>query len=608
MELSEVQKNAVMHKDGPCLVLAGPGAGKTFTIVRRIECLINQYNVRPEEILVVTFTKAAAKEMKERFLGIKNSKSGVTFGTFHGVFYGILKWAYRMDAGNILSEEEKRAMICETLAEEKIEAEEEKDFVEGMVNEISLIKNNRLDAETYECHTCGKEHFLKVYKAYERKRRQRRKLDFDDILTTCYELFEKRKDVLELWRKKFCYILVDEFQDINQIQYDIIRMLSAPKNNLFVVGDDDQSIYGFRGARPEIILHFEKDYSDARKWILDQNFRSTKSIVSAAGRVIGNNETRYQKKISAPREKGDTVHVQEVRDASEEADYVATKMEKAHGKGTPYRQMAALFRTNADAGTLTEVLMERGIPFWMKEYIPNMYEHFTARDVQSYLRMAIGGRERRDLFAVMNKPLRYLERGCINESVFTFEEMRAFYCDKDWMMTRIDKLEWDLKLLQKMTPYAAIRYIRKTIGYDEYLRDYAKSRGIKREELYEKLDEIQERSKQFAAIEDWFVHIERYGQEMREWAKHYQEKEDAVRIMTMHGAKGLEFEWVFLMHANEDIIPYKKAETKVQIEEERRLFYVGMTRAKQNLTVSYVKTKNGKDRYPSRFVEELLLL
>ena len=607
MELSDIQKKAVTHKDGACLVLAGPGSGKTLTIVKRIEYLIKQYKVPPEDILVVTFTKAAAREMKERFLSLKNGKKGVTFATFHGVYYGILKWAYRMDAGNILSEEEKRAMICETLAQEKIEAEEEKEFVEGIVNEISLIKNNRLNPKEYECHTCGKENFLKVYTSYERKRKQKRKLDFDDILTTCYELFRTREDVLNLWRKKFRYILVDEFQDINQIQYDTIRLLAAPFNNLFVVGDDDQSIYGFRGARPEIILNFEKDYPGAKKWILDQNFRSTKSIASAAARVIENNENRYQKKIAAPGERGDTVHIQEVRDASEEATFVANRIEKAYESGTPYREMAALFRTNKDAGVLTEVLMERGIPFWMKEFIPNMYEHFTAKDIQSYLRMAIGGRERKDLFSVMNKPLRYLERGCVDGSIFSFEEIRRFYCDKDWMQKRIDQLEWDLKLLQKMTPYAAIRYIRKTVGYDEYLREYAKSRGIKKDELYERLDEVQERSKQFGTIEEWFVHIERYGQEMKEWAKHYQEKEDAVRILTMHGAKGLEFDRVFLMHANEDIIPYKKAEVKAEIEEERRLFYVAMTRAKRNLVVSYVKTKNGKDRYPSRFVEELLL-
>ena len=253
MSLNHAQAEAVAHKEGPCMVLAGPGSGKTLTIAKRIEYLIRKYKVRPEEILVITFTKYAANEMKERTRRICGPSSyAVTFGTFHGIYYGILKWAYRLNPSNLLADEEKYRMLREILPkvewDQELEPDEEKDYLQELVVEIGNVKNNCVDIETYEPVKYTTEKFRALYGEYENAKKKCRKIDFEDMLVQCRELFLKRPDILKKWQDKFRYILVDEFQDVNQAQYDVVRMLAAPQDNLFVVGDDDQSVYGFRGA------------------------------------------------------------------------------------------------------------------------------------------------------------------------------------------------------------------------------------------------------------------------------------------------------------------------------------------------------------------------
>lgn len=609
MGFNKAQKEAITQKDGPIMVLAGPGSGKTLVITRRIEYLIRHHKVKPEEILVVTFTKAATAEMRERFLRLMEGKYlPVTFGTFHGIYYGILKWAYRLNADNILSEEEKGTIIREAAEglEEELEIDDEKEFLSGISSEIGSIKNNRLDLDSFESNQCSPEAFRSIYREYERIRNRRRKLDFDDMLVLCYDLFKKRPDILKKWQQRYTYILIDEFQDINQVQYDVIRMLAAPQNNLFIVGDDDQSIYKFRGARPEIMLGFKKDYEDAKEILLDVNYRSTKNIVYGAQKVIMKNRSRYEKKIVTLNEKGENVHIQETRNPVEESRYVLGQISEELKNGVPLSEIAVLYRTAMEPRALVETLMEYNIPFQMKEHVPNLYEHFIGRNLCAYLRMATGKRERKDFLEVMNRPIRYISRSAVENGEVSFESLRKFYCDKEWMLDRIDQLDVDLRILKQMTPYAAIQYIRKKIGYDDFLRDYALTHKMKLEDLTEVLHEIQERAKEYKTIEEWFAHIEQYGQELEQKAKRNQYNPNAVSLLTMHGAKGLEFHSVFLIEANEDVCPYKKAEVVEDMEEERRMFYVAMTRAKKRLVISYVKERNGKPMLPSRFVHELL--
>lgn len=607
MSLNPSQVQAVVHKDGPCMVLAGPGSGKTLTITKRIEYLIGKHHVSPEEILVITFTKAASVEMKERFVRLCGQKAGpVTFGTFHGIYYGILKWAYRMNASNILSEEQKYQLLKQVIGRMEIDIDDEKDFLQGIAGEIGNIKNNQIPLAEYESLNCSEEVFREIFEQYEKERKRLKKIDFDDMLVLVYELFKKRPDILSMWQRKFRYILIDEFQDINQVQYDVIRMLAAPENNLFIVGDDDQSIYRFRGARPDIMLGFKKDYPDTKEILLDVNYRATKAIVNGAARVIRHNVNRYPKQIITTNEQGETVHIQEVRHPIEESKYVVSQIQEAKKRGIPSSEIAVLFRTNAEARALAETFMEYNMPFRMKECMPNLYEHFIAQDLITYLKMALGDRSRKSFLAIMNRPNRYIGRDSVEGTTISFESLRKFYCDKDWMLDRIDQLEVDFRILKNMAPYGAIQYIRKHIGYDEFLKEYAAFRKINMEDLKEVLREIEERAKAFRTIEEWFTHIEEYSEELKRQSQQKETDPEAITFMTMHGSKGLEFDLVFIIGANETITPYKKAETKEEVEEERRMFYVAMTRARKKLIISYTKERNGKSMAQSRFVGELL--
>lgn len=611
MSLNHAQTEAVAHNKGPCMVLAGPGSGKTLTIAKRIEYLIMKHKVRPEEILVITFTKYAAWEMKNRTRSICGPSSyAVTFGTFHGIYYGILKWAYRLNQSNLLSDEEKYRILREILPgidwDQEPEADEEKDYLQELAIEIGNVKNNCMDIEEYEPVKYTTEKFRKLYRTYEETKKKYRKIDFEDMLIQCRDLFMKRPDILKKWQEKFQYILVDEFQDVNQAQYDVVRMLAAPQDNLFVVGDDDQSVYGFRGAKPGIMMEFMKDYPKARQILLDVNYRSSGYIVKGALRVIGNNKIRFKKKIEAFRKPDETVHVQEVKDPVQEAEYVLERIREYREKGVSYTEMAVLYRTNVDARAMSELMTEYQIPFVMKEHLNNIYEHFIALDMISYLRLSQGEYDRKYFLQIANRPNRYLTRESMKTGNVSYESLRRYYRDKDWMVDRIDQLEWDMKMICDKTPYAAIQYIRKRMGYDEFLKEYAAYRKISSEDLFAVLEEIWQNSKGYGTIKEWFEHIESYGKMLKEQNKKNGEKE-GVNLMTMHAAKGLEFDTVFVIEANEGSCPYKKAIADEEIEEERRLFYVAMTRAKRKLVISYVKEKNGKDLLPSRFVSELLL-
>ena len=544
MSLNHAQTEAVAHNKGPCMVLAGPGSGKTLTIAKRIEYLIMKHKVRPEEILVITFTKYAAWEMKNRTRSICGPSSyAVTFGTFHGIYYGILKWAYRLNQSNLLSDEEKYRILREILPgidwDQEPEADEEKDYLQELAIEIGNVKNNCMDIEEYEPVKYTTEKFRKLYRTYEETKKKYRKIDFEDMLIQCRDLFMKRPDILKKWQEKFQYILVDEFQDVNQAQYDVVRMLAAPQDNLFVVGDDDQSVYGFRGAKPGIMKEFMKDYPTARQILLDVNYRSSGYIVKGALRVIGNNKIRFEKKIEAFRKPDETVHVQEVKDPVQEAEYVLERIREYREKGVSYTEMAVLYRTNVDARAMSELMTEYQIPFVMKEHLNNIYEHFIALDMISYLRLSQGEYDRKYFLQIANRPNRYLTRESMKTGNVSYESLRRYYRDKDWMVDRIDQLEWDMKMICDKTPYAAIQYVRNRMGYDEFLKEYAAYRKISSEDLFAVLEEIWQNSKGYGTIKEWFEHIESYGKMLKEQNKKNGEKE-GVNLMTMHAATGLE--------------------------------------------------------------------
>ena len=555
-------------------------------------------------VLVVTFSRAAAVEMKERFLKFTGqSSTRVTFGTFHGVFYGILKQAYNLTSANILSEEEKNGILRELALNFGGELASEGDFTEEIAKEISMVKGNRISLEHYYSSCCPDEVFRQIYGAYGNMLRERRKLDFDDMLLSCYELFDKRKDILRAWQQKFRYILVDEFQDINQLQYDIVRLLAEPENNLFIVGDDDQSIYHFRGARPEIMLNFTKDYPGAEKVVLDVNYRCSKRILDSAMKVIGRNKTRFQKELSTPNPEGEPVRLCEYANPREEYLSVTAELRKRLEQGENLENTAVLLRTNQEAEGLIAALMERQIPFTMKEKLPNLFQHWICRNLLAYMRFAQGERSRKLFLEIMNRPNRYISRDAVvSGREISFEQLRDFYKDKDWMCDRLTTMETHLRILKGLPPYAAINFIRKGMGYEEYLQEYALYRKIKPEELGEILDRLSESAKGMNTLKEWEEYIKDYTRKLEEQAG--KQKKEGVQILTLHGAKGLEFDRVYILNVNEGSIPYRKAVLAPAVEEERRLFYVGMTRARKFLTLCYVKKQYEKEREPSRFLKE----
>ena len=586
------------------MVLAGPGSGKTSVIVERTAYMTGEGKIPSSSVLVVTFSRAAAVEMKERFLKFTGqSSTRVTFGTFHGVFYGILKQAYNLTSANILSEEEKNGILRELALNFGGELASEGDFTEEIAKEISMVKGNRISLEHYYSSCCPDEVFRQIYGAYGNMLRERRKLDFDDMLLSCYELFDKRKDILRAWQQKFRYILVDEFQDINQLQYDIVRLLAEPENNLFIVGDDDQSIYHFRGARPEIMLNFTKDYPGAEKVVLDVNYRCSKRILDSAMKVIGRNKTRFQKELSTPNPEGEPVRLCEHANPREEYLSVTAELRKRLEQGENLENTAVLLRTNQEAEGLIAALMERQIPFTMKEKLPNLFQHWICRNLLAYMRFAQGERSRKLFLEIMNRPNRYISRDAVvSGREISFEQLRDFYKDKDWMCDRLTTMETHLRILKGLPPYAAINFIRKGMGYEEYLQEYALYRKIKPEELGEIMDRLSESATGMNSLKEWEEYIEDYTRKLEEQAG--KQKKEGVQILTLHGAKGLEFDQVYILNVNEGSIPYRKAVLAPAVEEERRLFYVGMTRARKFLTLCYVKKQYEKEREPSRFLKE----
>ena len=609
MEFNDAQKTALSHRDGPMMVLAGPGSGKTTVITHRIKRLLEQ-GVSPSGILVITFTKAAAREMKERFFSLMKQEGEnservseaevVSFGTFHAVFYHILRLAYGFSGNNIISEEDKKKYFKDFIEASGLDVEDTGEFIAALINEISYVKGNRIDPACYYSGNCPEEWFKKLYAGYEDMLRDKGKLDFDDMLVLCYELFSERRDILSAWQKKYKYILVDEFQDINRLQYEIVKMLALPENNLFIVGDDDQSIYRFRGARPEIMLGFEKDFPGAKRVLLAENYRSTRDIVETSLRLISHNKVRFEKKLLPTHGAGRPVDINVYKNPVEEAEAIARRIRQYEQAGYPYTDMAVLFRTGISSGLLAEKLMEYNIPFIMRDVIPNFYSHWIAKDMLSYLELGNGGRKRSDFFRIMNRPKRYLSRDAFETPEVSLEAVRAYYRDRDWMDERLCDLETHLRIIGRLKPAAAINYIRRSVGYDGYLKEYAEFRRLKPEELYEVADRLMESASGFSGLEEWKEHIRQY----EETLKDRREDVAGVTLSTMHSAKGLEYRIVFIADVNEGVIPHHKAGLPADIEEERRLFYVALTRAKERLHLCAVRERYHRDQELSRFIGE----
>lgn len=605
MQFNNSQLKAVKHKSGPMLVIAGPGSGKTTVLTARIRNLIEEYSVNPANILVITFTKAAANEMKSRFNNMMGRSTNVTFGTFHAVFFMILRAAYNYSVDSIIKEDVRQNIIKQAIERSRLEPDDLNEMVSNITGEISRVKTETIDINAYYSASCPEEEFRDIYKYYVKTLKKMRLIDFDDMLLYCHELLTTRRDILAKWQQKYQYILIDEFQDINKIQYDIIKLLAKPQDNLFIVGDDDQSIYGFRGSKPEIMLNFDKDYPDTDKVILDTNYRSTGNIVSAAGKVIAHNKVRFAKNINTVNDPGDKVDIIEFNTQAEEYEKIIDNIRKESASGGNYSDNAVLFRTNSTAAGFVRKLVEYSVPFITRDGVPNVFEHWIARDVITYMNIAMGSRKRSDFLQIINRPKRYIGRDYLADAEISFDNLEKYYEDKNWMIERVDRLKYDILAMASMSPYAMINYLRKGVGYDGYLDEYAQSHNMQVRELYDVMDELMESARNFKTFNEWFAYIDEYGTKLRE-SYAAMDKQNAVILTTMHSSKGLEYPVVYIIDANEEITPHKKAVFVPEIEEERRMFYVAMTRAKRRLNIYYARKRYNKEIEVSRFVKEIM--
>lgn len=604
------QIQAISHMDGPAMVLAGPGSGKTTVITHRIKNLIEKAEVRPDNILVVTFTKAAAISMQKRFSTLMNGGKGqlVTFGTFHSVFYKILRKSRRYEATEILSERQKTDYIREIIGRYGISSNDISELSQNIINDIGNIKGNMLNAQEYEPSCCKKEDFIKVYNAYNLELKKDGKMDFDDILRECYLLLCENHTILEQWRELYKYILIDEFQDINRIQMNIIELLASPLNNIFVVGDDDQSIYGFRGARPEIMIEFKDYYPEAELIVLNVNYRSTQSIINVAGRVIENNKTRLDKCAHANNDKDFQPDIRKFRNQVEELKFVVSKIKEYENQGISLSEMAILVRNNSQIQEISSFLKNRKIEAEGGKHRSNIYNGMVAKDILSYVRGALkfdGTYFNEDLIYVLNKPQRYISRQVVLSVNMNISAVRRIYSKNN-----IDSFLFHIEMIRKLPPQAALSYIRKGAGYEEYLRLYAIENNIPISGLLKQLEQLVQECSKFNTLEQWINSIDSAqnseGQNFGKKSSGEGGTNNRINIMTMHGSKGLEFKAVFIVDANQGIIPTSKALRERDFEEERRLFYVAITRAIDYLNVYAVEERLGCPIEVSMFVEEML--
>ena len=601
---SSNQKKAIEHGAGPLMVLAGPGSGKTFVITHRIKYLIEGPGINPAHILVVTFSRAAAKEMKDRFEKLCK-KSPVTFGTFHSVFFNLLKTAYGFNSEQIASDELRYTLIKELIKRNSIENEDINTLAGNLLNEIALVKQDNISIKNYYSNSISSDTFKKIYSDYESELEARGKLDFEDMLSLTYELLSERSDILKAVQNRYRYILVDEFQDINFLQYNIIKLMAGEKQNITVVGDDDQSIYRFRGARPEIMLGFERDFRNVKKVFLDINFRSSTQIVNASTKLISFNSKRFPKSFKAKNGDGAPVSLIEFKNPFLEVNSIIKDIKDYIKSGQDINNIAVLYRTNLSPRLLIERLMRNNIPFTIRDAIPNLFDHWVAKDIISYIKLAINMGDKSDLLRISNKPNRYISRDSLSSSRANIETLFDYYDDKSYMIKRIVELREHLRTIKNLKPATALRYIRNVVGYDEYIEEYCDMNGVESDDCYSILGDLENSAAEYNNFNDWFVHMDEYKDELIEARKKSNENDKGVRLMTFHSSKGLEFDIVYIIDVNEGSVPYKKAKGVDEIEEERRMFYVAMTRARKKLFICYCVENFGKSIGKSDFVIEL---
>lgn len=634
MPLDDEQKRAAEHFKGPAVIIAGPGSGKTTVITNRIVNLINRFNVSADKILVITFTRMAAGEMKERFYklwsecgentsyhkghkGVSNEApalQGVTFGTFHSVFFMMLKRFFNYKADDIITGREQRRFLREELIYNEVSARDESGLIEAVLSEIARVKSICAERGRYKPSSCEEELFWRLYSDYCDFLSREHIIDFEDMMLQTRSLLKERKDALDFWQERYEYILVDEFQDVSPVQLEIVRMLSGKRRNIFVVGDDDQSIYGFRGSAPGVMREFIEYFPDAELFRLDVNYRCSGRIVGAAACLIGHNKDRFFKNLRAYNTGGAPIEYLEFDSIDAQEEYIAESLRAAVNSN----KFAVLTRTNAEAARLVSSLSKRGVEAACGRKKSGLYEHWIALDILAYIRIAAGKTDRAWFLRILNKPVRYVSRLFLTEDKVDLAGVIKNMTGRGQLIPAraLERLSEDIDVLAVLPPFAAVNYIRKAMGYDLYITEYAKEKKADAAIFFKVLDALQADAGRYENISGWLAALdkskENYGQSspgdltVRHSSAGTKKYSEGVSICTMHAAKGLEFDNVIITSVNEGIVPCAGTEDDDnQLEEERRLFYVAVTRAKKRLTVCHVRQRYNKKMQPSRFLAEL---
>lgn len=657
---NEPQKAAIMHLRGPCLVLAGPGSGKTYTITNRILYLLEQ-GIPPESILVITFMKEAALSMQNRFqeMAAANTASSgrfsvghrptypVNFGTFHSVFYHILKASNALKSTKLLSNPEKKNLIFPILKtyekqhdqdgaaqESREEAGSLNDAAAQILSAIGYYKNTmQMTAACEKVPVRWQPQFEAICREYALEVKKLGRLDFDDMLYECKTLLEENASVRNYWQNRFRHILIDEFQDINPVQYEAVKLLAAQPYNIFAVGDDDQAIYGFRGSEPECLKRFEAEFH-ARQLLLDVNYRSKAEIVRASLTVIEENKDRFVKRLRAASEcaengsaaAGNTgtgpVSVHAFPEKEAQYSHMRQVISRCLRQG---ESCAVLFRTNSHMQGFAARLKAADIPYEMKEKAASIYEHFIVQDIMAYLQIAGGEGSREQMLRIMNKPSRYISREAVGEGKVDLDKIEEYYrrtqvpeMQRDKVRKELSRFRKQLQSVKGFTLRPGINYILKAMGYEQYLKEQAGPGTEKWQEWQEMLDWLKEDASKHSGVKEWKAFQEAYAKSLEQnkaQAGQGPQKQKAggsdnggkgrVHLLTVHGAKGLEFDNVWIPDCNEKIFPHGTMPDESVVEEERRIFYVAMTRAKKNLELLYLTGTKERPRQPSRFLNPL---
>lgn len=601
MEFGQEQLQAIRHKRGPMLVLAGAGSGKTTIIVHRIRHLIMMCKVRPENILVLTFTKSAAMEMEDRFHQLTGMK-GVKFGTFHSVFLEILirntSYTYRSIIDLKTQKELIQAAAIESNYRLGEDEESTDDTIQKILNGIQYLKSGG-NADQVEYQNIPMDVVKYCFNYYQQYLINNRLIDFNDMLFLTAKLFKTNPNLLEMYHDKYRYILVDEFQDTSPIQEEILELLAKPRNNIFCVGDDDQSIYAFRGAKPAVMFDFAKKYRNCKIVQLPYNYRCTNQIVMAANRLISYNQKRFPKEVHGLRN-GNDVNIHSFHTLQAEYAFVKERIMTHCARGDRYEDHACLFRTRKEIEDFALYLSVKNIPFFSTESIRNIFDHFIAYDFLSYMECAEGNYN--NMFLIINRPKRYIEKRHIKK-VMDLNLLKKTYISKDYILEKLEDLEYDLAMLKNMSlPVEMFDYFFMKIGYKNYLRDYAAYRNMSQDELedlYNVAESIRNFASQYQSKQEFFHAINQYKRSLNSKKEGKEGKKGKVVLSTIHSAKGLEYKNVFVFNVNEENLPIKKKGIDTDIEEERRIMYVAITRAKDNLYVLSLEDK------VSRFVSQM---